>query len=141
MPSVVDNNFTPGITRGTETVDNEYIKQGREWAIYATVTISSAARDDTHTSYTTTLRKGLVLGRITASGKYAEYDDTASDGTQVARAILDEQVKVVDVDAVARDVSARVCFDSAILVDPAKLYELDDLGRADFENIKFTDDI
>lgn len=31
---------------------------------------------------------GTVLGRITDSGKYAPYNDNASDGTQVARGVL-----------------------------------------------------
>jgi Bacteriophage lambda head decoration protein D len=33
---------------------------------------------------------GTVLGKISASGKYAAYDDQASDGTQTAVAILYE---------------------------------------------------
>ncbi len=47
---------------------------------------------------------GLVLGKITASGKYAPYDDDNADGTETAVAILLEAV-----DATA-DVSAAVVF-------------------------------
>ena len=34
------------------------------------------------------LKAGAVLGIIAASGKYTVYDNTASDGTQVAAAVL-----------------------------------------------------
>lgn len=34
------------------------------------------------------LYPGAVLGKITATGKYAEYNNAASDGTQVAAGIL-----------------------------------------------------
>ena len=70
------------------------------------VTIDKAARDSGHTGYTTTLRPGLVLGKISASGKYAQYDPSASDGSEVAVGILKEQVKVIDSDAVATDAAA-----------------------------------
>jgi hypothetical protein len=42
---------------------------------------------------------GQVLGKITASGKYIQYDETAVDGSEVAAAIV-----LVDVDvAIATD--------------------------------------
>ncbi|CCG09108.1 head decoration protein [Pararhodospirillum photometricum] len=34
------------------------------------------------------LQAGAVLGKVTASGKYAAYDNGASDGTQAAAGIL-----------------------------------------------------
>jgi hypothetical protein len=39
---------------------------------------------------------GIALGKITASGKYAPYDDAALDGTQALAGHLFEEVKVVD---------------------------------------------
>jgi hypothetical protein len=51
---------------------------------------------------------GTVLGKITATGKYAAYDQQASDGTQAAAAILinwaestlaDQVVAVLNTDA------------------------------------------
>ena len=35
---------------------------------------------DSGNNPTTTLRRGLTLGKITASGKYAAYSDSGSDG-------------------------------------------------------------
>lgn len=49
------------------------------------------------------LEAGSVLGQITASGKFAAYDNSASDGTQVASGVLYEKTDATsaDVDAVA----------------------------------------
>lgn len=44
---------------------------------------------------------GMVLGKITASGKYKPYDNDNADGSQTAAAIL-----VYDVDATSADVAA-----------------------------------
>ena len=43
---------------------------------------------ETITVATGTLEPGTVLGRITASGKYAAYDPAAVDGTETAVAVL-----------------------------------------------------
>jgi hypothetical protein len=51
------------------------------------------------------LAAGTVLGKITATGKYAVYDDDNVDGTEVAAAIL-----LYAVDATAADVIASVAF-------------------------------
>jgi hypothetical protein len=45
--------------------------------------------------------RGTVMGVITVGGKYAPYDNTASDGTEVARGILLEDVSAVSGDAPA----------------------------------------
>lgn len=42
---------------------------------------------------------GAVLGIVTASGKYAEYDNAASDGTEVAAGVLFEAVDASAADA------------------------------------------
>ena len=47
------------------------------------------------------LTKGTVLGKITASGKYKAYTNANSDGSEVAKLILAE-----DVDATSADVNA-----------------------------------
>lgn len=68
------------------------------------------SRDNVTLSSTvaTQLEDGTVLGKITANGKYAKYDQQASDGTQTAVAILygralvtgdDQVVCVINMDA------------------------------------------
>ena len=146
--SITDVDLTPGITVGTASVDNEFIANGREWALQGIVTIASAARDAGNTTVTK-LRKGLVLGRVTSGGKYKEYDNNDTDGTEVARAILDQNVNLLDADSVARDVIARVVFDSAVLIHTDRTYNAVAQGgdananigvsaMADFDNFKFT---
>ena len=49
------------------------------------------------------LKAGAVLGKITTGGKYAAYNNGASDGTQAAAAIL-----IADCDASAADKAAAV---------------------------------
>jgi len=45
-----------------------------------TVTVTVAAA--------TTLRPGMVLGKLTATGKYVPYDNAGSDGSETAAGIL-----------------------------------------------------
>lgn len=50
------------------------------------------------------LVKGTVLGKVTASGKYAPYDDTKVDGTEVAKLVLSEDADdatLADVNSIA----------------------------------------
>ena len=56
-------------------------------------------------SGTPALKAGRVLGKVTASGKYAAYDNTLANGTEVAAAILTH-----DVDASAADTLADTIF-------------------------------
>lgn len=44
------------------------------------------------------LPTGTVLGKVTASGKYGVYDNAATNGTEVAAAILAEAVDATTVD-------------------------------------------
>ena len=58
------------------------------------------------------LEPGTVLGRITASGKYVACDHTATDGSEVARAVLltparAAQADVDDAIAIARHARVR----------------------------------
>jgi hypothetical protein len=61
------------------------------------VPLDPAARDALggHTP-TTTLRSGLVMGLVTATKKWKEYDDADADGTQVARGVLLHPVRLFD---------------------------------------------
>jgi len=54
--------------------------------------ISGTARDSQNTE-PTLLRTGLILGKITATGEYKQWDPTASDGSEVALAILAAMTK------------------------------------------------
>lgn len=58
---------------------------------------------DSNNTPTTVLRPGLVLGRITASGKLKQYDPTASDGSEIAIAVLAHELRMTDFNGTAFD--------------------------------------
>lgn len=68
--------------------------------------LDSAAVDAGNTP-TTTLRRGLLLGKVTASGKLKQYDADASDGTETVHSILDHDVSTLE-NGVATDQHVRV---------------------------------
>lgn len=85
-------NLVPGV--GTEVFSAEHDVSD---IVYGPLTnclyltnclISGASRDAGNTGNTTVLRPGLVMGIITASGKWAQFTSGAVDGTQYARGIL-----------------------------------------------------
>ncbi len=59
------------------------------------------------------LSAGTVLGKISASGKYAIYDNGASDGTQAAAAVLFADTDASDADTVC----AAVVRDAEVIQD------------------------
>ncbi len=74
-----------------------------------------------------TLRKGQVLGRITASGKYGPYDNAAADGRGVALGFSVEAHDVTHGDAVV-----GVIIEGSVVAD--RCYGLDASGKADLAN-------
>jgi hypothetical protein len=98
------------------------------------ITIDKTARDAGNTP-TTTLRKGLVIGKITATGKYAQYNDAANDGTQVARCILADEVNLLDEEGTAQDGHSVGVIHG--VVEEAKLIGLDANGKADLTHVIF----
>ena len=68
---------------------------------------------------------GRVVGKITASGKYAEYNNAASDGTEVAAGVLYATVK----DSTA-DQKAVIIARQAEVIE-SELTGLDANGKAD----------
>lgn len=53
------------------------------WAV-----IDGSARDAGNVGNTTVLRQGLVLGQVTTTKKWKQWDPDAVDGTEIARGIL-----------------------------------------------------
>lgn len=70
----------PVITQGYQTGEYVFSEDGpgKRSRDQVTVTVAGAVA----------LPSGTVLGKITASGKYVKYLDSASDGSQAAAAIL-----------------------------------------------------
>ena len=63
------------------------------------------------------LKRGTVLGRVTASGKYAPYAVAASDGTQVPLAVLVSDT-VIGASAEPAPVYVFGVFDQDALITP-----------------------
>lgn len=82
------------LTGETYTPNADWLLNPESCAIKG-VPIDPAARDATNTP-TTTLRSGLVMGIVTATKKWKEYDNTDGDGTEVAAGILLAPVKLLD---------------------------------------------
>jgi len=125
---------TKSVTPRTFLLDGDHV-------IVVPVTIASTARDnyeeDGSTAHTptTTLRPGLVLGKITASGKYAQYDDGAADGTETAVGILKEEVNLLDANAAAQDTPGLMVIHG--YVDESQLFGIDANGKSDLAHILF----
>ena len=92
------------------------ISEGNGWISREAVTIVSGQ----------TLVAGTVLGKITASGKYAVYNNGAVDGTETAAGILYD-----DVDASAADVTGAVMIARMAEVNGDELTSNDANGTAD----------
>lgn len=75
------------------------------------------------------LDAGTVLGVVTASGEYAPYDDTATDGSEVASAVLwasADTTAAVDAAVIARD--AEVIESELTGIDAAGVTDLASVG-------------
>jgi len=96
------------------------------------VTIAAAAVDARSTGETHKLQGGLTVAKITASGKYAEYDDGNSDGTEDAKGFLVTPVNTKIEDGTARDQIAVILIGHA-LIDETYVGGMDAAAKVDFE--------
>lgn len=125
-----------GTTQSADPSEIRFTDHGRESTVG--IVIDSTARDATNTP-TTTLRKGLVLGKVTATGVYMEYDAGASDGTETARVILDDEISVLDEDGTAADTEALGAFRGDFVA--SALIGLDAAGKVDLAQCAFDEDV
>ncbi len=94
------------------------------------IMIDSSALDAGATP-TTLLRGGLLLGRISASGRYKEYTPAAMDGTETAIGILVENIFLLDAASVVQHTPAVIA--TTAEVDEGNLLLFDAAAKADFE--------
>lgn len=85
-------------------------------------TIDAAARDAGN-DITTVLRRGLLMGKVTATGSLKEYDPAASDGTEDVYGVLNVELTMVDTLGQATDRHAPI-----IISAPLKTKQLLLLG-------------
>ncbi len=125
-----------GSTVSADPSEIRFTDHGRESTV--AIVLDSTARDADNTP-ATALRKGLVLGKITATGKYMEYDDGASDGTETARVILDDEVDVLDENGDAADTEGLGGFRGDFVA--SALIGLDAGAKADLAQCAFDEDL
>jgi len=78
----------PSVQSALETSENVFWWGRFEQEAFIGSIIDGSARDAGNTGYTDVLRPGLILGRITASGKLKEWNPAATDGTEHIYGIL-----------------------------------------------------
>jgi hypothetical protein len=87
----------PGLSAAIETYTAALTWGREELLVRSSIQLSGATRDAGNTGHTTHLRPGLLLGQITAQpGLWKQYDPAATDGSQIASAILLHDANATD---------------------------------------------
>ena len=128
--------IVPGLTTSRETYENEFRWGSQYQGVFANGLISGAARDSGN-SPTYELRAGLLLGQIISSGKYTNYSPTATDGSEVAAAILLEGLRVQDFEGNSVDRFYAVLVGGP--VQASKVLNLDLMARSQMDKFIFDD--
>jgi hypothetical protein len=95
----------PGIGSERTVTESELLwgsDQARNAALWQSAIVSGAARDAGNTP-TTVLRPGLLMGKVTSTGEYEEWDADTNDGTEVLGGVLDTELRAQDFDATNAD--------------------------------------
>lgn len=87
---------------------------------------------------TSILRRGLLLGKITATGKLKEYDPDGTNGSQVVFGVLLADYRITDLDGTARDLFTWVLVGGP--VQAANLILLDAQARSQMRGRFMFDD-
>jgi hypothetical protein len=90
------------------------------------------------------LLSGIVLGKITATGLYAPYNDSLATGVEVAAGILFSDEKVPDLSDTTKDCSGAILLHGFVKATKLSIANgatgrgyIDANGQADLKNIIF----
>ena len=111
----------PGQAPATFTAEAEIFWGGTSSQIEilrASANIDAAAVDAGNTP-TTTLRGGLIMGKVTATGKVVAWDPDAVDGSETVYGVLPNTVNMLDAFGQAEEKFTRV-----VVKAPVKVSEL-----------------
>lgn len=78
----------PSVQTALETVENVFWWGRFEQEAFIGSVIDGAARDAGNSGDTTVLRPGLLLGKVTSSGKLKEWNPSGTDGTENVYGVL-----------------------------------------------------
>lgn len=126
-------NGIPGVNAALSTSDSEIYWGGDESRITVLRmdgTVVSTAVDAGNTP-TTVLRKGLLLGKVTATGKLKEWDPDASDGSEDIYGVLDIELQMLDTSGSAVDQWCRVAVVGPIKASALRIQGSALVGHAD----------
>ena len=116
----------PGMGTALESTEREFLAGNiASWQRIAVVLDSTAV--DSGNTPTTLLRRGLLLGKLSASNQYVDYDPTATDGSEIAVGILLDNVNMLNAAGSAVDKVAEMVWFG--YVKAAQLLNLDALAR------------
>jgi len=128
--------IVPGLTTSRETYEAEFRWGSQFQGVFANALISGSAIDSGNTP-TFELRPGLLLGQSISTGKYSQYSPTATDGTEVASAVLIEGLRMLDFSNAAVDRFYAVLVGGP--VQASKLIGLDGQARQQMDKFIFDD--
>ena len=128
--------IVPGLTTSRETYEAEFRWGSQFQGVFANALIDGATVDSGNTP-TFELRPGLLLGQVTSTGKYKQYSPTATDGTEVASAVLIEGLRMQDFSNTNTDRFYAVLVGGP--VQKSKLLGFDEMARQQLDKFIFDD--
>lgn len=128
--------MVPGLTTSRETYENEFRWGSQFQGVFANGLIDGNTVD-TGNSPTYELRPGLLLGQVISTGKYKNYSPTATDGSEVASAVLIEALRMQDFNGTATDRFYAVLVGGP--VQGSKVLNLDLMARQQMDKFIFDD--
>lgn len=128
--------IVPGLTTSRETYEAEFRWGSQFQGVFANALIDGSSLDTGNTP-TFELRPGLLLGQVTATGKYKQYSPTSTDGSEMAGAILIEGLRMLDFSNVATDRFYAVLVGGP--VQATKILGLDLQARQQMDKFIFDD--
>lgn len=127
----------PGIGTLIETFEQAYT-----WGPYPRYWTSGyidATASDPTNNPTWELRPGLVMGKITATGTWTNYNPLATNGTQVAQGVLPLALRMQDIITGVNTARFYAIMASGG-VQASKLIGLDNMARAQMSSLFYFDD-
>jgi hypothetical protein len=126
------------MTQARETYEAAFQWGSEFQAVFANALIDGNTIDSGNTP-TFELRPGLLLGQVLSTGKYKNYSPTATDGSEVASAILMEAIRTLDFSNNATDRFYAVLVGGP--VQASKVLNLDLMARQQMDNFIFDDSL
>ena len=128
--------IVPGLTTARETYEAEF-RWGSQFQGVFTNALIDGSTVDSGNSPTYELRPGLLLGQILSTGKYTNYSPTATNGSEVAAAVLIEALRMQTFEGVATDRFYAVLVGGP--VQASKILNLDLMARQQMDKFIFDD--